>query len=107
MALPWERDLYKPLNMANIQGYPNQMSSYVNKWLPKFFGNNVITVEDQIYVMGRDIDNVCIDHEDVAMRLFSSSLNEEAIDWFKGLPDNQIKTYDAFTTLIKSRWPRK
>ena len=67
----------------------------------------MITVEDHIYVIGWDMENACIDHEDVAMRLFASSLTEEALDWFKGLPDNQIKTYDAFTTLIKSRWPRK
>jgi hypothetical protein len=100
MARPWERDLYKPLNMTNIQGYPNQMPTNVNKWLPKFPGNNVITVEDHIYVMGRDMDNAGIDHEDVAMRLFASSLTEEALDWFKGLPDNHIMTYDAFFRLI-------
>jgi hypothetical protein len=107
MARPWARDLYKPLNMANIQGYPNKMPTEVNKWLPKFLGNNVITVEDHIYVMGRDMDNAGIDHEDVAMRLFTSSLTEEALDWFKGLPDNHITTYDAFSTLFKRRWSRK
>jgi hypothetical protein len=74
MARPWERDLYKPLNMANIQGYPNKMLTDVNKWFPKFPRNNVITVEDHIYVMGRDMDNAGIDHEDVAMKLFASSL---------------------------------
>jgi hypothetical protein len=25
MTHPWERDLYKPLNMENIQGYPKKM----------------------------------------------------------------------------------
>jgi hypothetical protein len=107
MTRPWARDLYKPLNMANIQGDPNKMPTNVNKWLPRFPGNNVITVEDHIYVMGRDMDNAGIDHEDLAMRLFASSLIEEALDWFKGLPDNQITTYDAFTALFKSRWSRK
>jgi hypothetical protein len=53
------------------------------------------------------MDNAGIDHEDVAMRLFASSLTEEALDWFKGLPDNHITTYDAFSTLFKSRWSRK
>jgi hypothetical protein len=79
------------------------MPTKVNKWLPKFPGNNVITVEDHIYVMGRDMDNAGIDHEDVAMRLFTSSLTEEALDWFKGLSDNHITTYDSFSTLFKSR----
>jgi hypothetical protein len=79
----------------------------VNKWLPKFRGNNVITVKDRIYVMGRDMDNAGIDHEDVATRLFASSFTEEALDWFRGLPDNHIMTYDAFSNLFKSRWLRK
>jgi hypothetical protein len=83
------------------------MPTKVNKWLPKFPGNNVITVEDHIYVMGRDMDNAGIDHEDVAMRLFASSLTEEALDWFKGLPDNHITSYDAFSNLFKRRWSRK
>jgi hypothetical protein len=110
MDFPWERDLYKPLNMANIQGYPNTMPKEVNKWLPKFQGNNVITVEDHIYVMGWDMDNAGIEHEDVAMRLFYSSLTEEALDWFRGLPDNHFTSYDVFFQLIqeemveKGRW---
>jgi len=86
--------------MANIQGHPNKMPTDVNKWLPK-------TAEDHIYVMGRDMDNAGIDHEDVAMRLFASSLTEEALDWFKGLPDNHIMTYDAFFALFRSRRSRK
>ena len=53
------------------------------------------------------MDNVGIDHEDVAMRLFASSLTEEALDWFKGLPNNHITSYDAFSNLFKSRWSKK
>jgi hypothetical protein len=75
--------------------------------LPKFLGNNLITVEDHIYVMGRDMDNAGIDYEDVSMRLFASSLIEEALDWFKGLPDNHITSYGDFSTLFKRRWSRK
>jgi hypothetical protein len=56
--------------MANIQGYPNKKPTKLNKWLPKFLGNNVIIVEDHIYVMGQDMDNVGIDHEYVDIKLF-------------------------------------
>jgi hypothetical protein len=58
--------------MANIQGYPNKVPTDIHKWLPKFPGNNVITVKDHIYVMGRDKDNAGIDHEDVTMKIFAS-----------------------------------
>jgi hypothetical protein len=87
--------------MANIQGNPNKMPTKVNKWLPKFRGNNVITAEDHIYVIIWDMDNAGIDHEYVTMRLFSSSLTEEALDWFKGLPDIHITSYDDFSNLFK------
>jgi hypothetical protein len=93
--------------MANIQGYPNKTPTNFNKWLQKFPGNNVITTEDHIYVMGCDLENVGIDHKDVAMRLFASSLTKEALDWFKGLPDNHITSYDDFSTLFNRRWSRK
>jgi hypothetical protein len=53
------------------------------------------------------MDNEGIDHEDVSMRLFASSLTEEALDWFRGLPVNHIMTYDVFSTLFKRRWSRK
>jgi hypothetical protein len=48
-----------------------------------------------------------IEHEDVAMSLFASSLTEEALDWFRGLPDNHLTSYEAFSNLFKSRWSTK
>jgi hypothetical protein len=57
MAQPWENDLYKPLNMPTIHGYPNIMPKYSNKWFPKFPGNNVAIVEDHLYTIGWDMDN--------------------------------------------------
>jgi hypothetical protein len=78
-----------------------------NKWLPKFPGNNVVTVEDHLYVMGRDMDNAGIEHEDVAMKLISLSLTDEALDWFRSLPDNHLTSYEAFANLFKSRWSTK
>jgi hypothetical protein len=93
--------------MSNIQGYPNTMPKEVNKWLPNFPENNVIIVEDHIYVMGWDMNNAGIEHEDVAMELFASSLNEEDLDWFRGLPDNHLTSYIDFSNLFKNRWSTK
>ena len=97
MAHPLGKYLYKPLNMANIQGYPNIMPKEVNKWLSNFRGNNVITVEDHLYVMGWDMDNAGIEHEDVAMKLFASSLTEEVLSWFRDLLDNHLTSYEYFS----------
>jgi hypothetical protein len=90
--------------MSTIQGYPNTMEKVSNKWLLKFPRNNVVTAEDHIYVMGQDMDNVGIEHENVAMRLFASSLIEEALDWFIVLLNNHLTSYKYFSNLFKSRW---
>jgi len=66
-----------------------------------------VTVEDHIYVMGQYMDNAGIEHEDVAMRLLASSLTKESLDWFKGLLDNHLKSYEAFANLFKRRWSTK
>jgi len=52
MAHPWEKYLYKPLIMANIFRYLNTMPKESHKWFPNFSGNNVITVDNNIYAMG-------------------------------------------------------
>jgi hypothetical protein len=66
-----------------------------------------VTVEDHIYVLGRDMENAGIEHEDVAMNLFSSSLTEESLDWFRRLLDNYLTSYESFSNLFKSRWSTK
>jgi hypothetical protein len=78
MACPWEKDLYKALNMASIVGYPNTMPKETNKCLPKFSGNNVVTDENHLYGIGRDMENEGVEHEDVAMNLLATSLTEDA-----------------------------
>jgi hypothetical protein len=107
MAHPWEKDLYKPLNLASIIGYPNVMPKETNKWLPKFSGNNVVTVEEHLYAIGRDMENEGVEHEDVAMKLLATSLTEDAQRWFKGFPDNHLASYEDFAKLFKSRWETK
>jgi hypothetical protein len=53
------------------------------------------------------MDNAGIEHEDVAMRLFDSSLTEEALDWFRGIPDNHLTSYEYFSNLFKRIWSTK
>jgi hypothetical protein len=107
MAHTWTSNLFKPLNLATIVGYPNTMPKEIHKWLPKFVGNNVITPEDHLYAIGVELLNAGIEHEDVAMRLLAMSLTEDAQRWFRGLPDNHLASYDDFAKLLKSRWSTK
>jgi hypothetical protein len=77
--------------MANIPGYPNNMSKESHKWFPKFTGNNVVIVEEHIDAIVVAMEDNDIEHEDVVMKLLDSSLDEDANKWFKNIQrQNQI-----------------
>jgi hypothetical protein len=83
------------------------MPKEINKWLPNFSGNNVITTEQHLHAIGRDMQNEGVEHEDVAMKLLATSLTEDAQRWFDGLPDDHLTTYEDFAKLFKTRWSLK
>jgi len=76
-------------------------------WLPKFTGINVITTKEHLDAIGMAMEDKTIEHEDVAMKLLASSLDEDAKKWFKGLLDNHLYSYEAFVKLFKGRWRTK
>jgi hypothetical protein len=107
MALqPWVTNAYKALDMSRIQGYPHNMPDKFEKWLPKFSRNNVITAQDHLSsfynVLG--IHLVPNESEDVVMKLFSISLEENARSWFNSLPEKSIKSWQAFHDAFMKRW---
>jgi hypothetical protein len=106
-AHTWASILYKHLNLATIPGYPNAIPKESHKWLPKFTENNVITPEERLEAIGVAIKDNDVEHEDVAMKLLAMSLDEDARQWYKGLPDNHLTSYEAFAKLFKERWTTK
>jgi hypothetical protein len=42
----WPSNLFKPLDMTAIPGYPRQMPPKYEKWLPKFNGIDAIGAEE-------------------------------------------------------------
>jgi hypothetical protein len=64
--------------MDSIVGYPNTMPKEINKWLPNFSGNNVVTAKEHLYVIGQDMENEVVEHEDVVMKLLATSLTEDS-----------------------------
>jgi hypothetical protein len=79
------------------------MPKETNKWSPKFMGNNVVTTEEHLYAIGRDMENEGVEHEDVAMKLLATCLTIYAQRWFKGLHDNHLASYEYFAKLFKGR----
>lgn len=92
MAKPSLANAFKPFYMSTIPRYPNKMPHKFDEWLPKFFGHNVITVEEHINKFYWRMSGFYIGEEDVVMKLFALSLEESAITWFQDLPNKGIKT---------------
>jgi hypothetical protein len=72
----WLFTLFKPLDMSAIPGYPRQMPPKYEKWLPKFFGTDAISVEEHMsnFWAFFQLHPISDDVEDLVMKLFSATL---------------------------------
>jgi len=102
---PWVTNSCKELDMFRIQVYPHNMIDKFEKWLQKFSGNNVITAEQHLSSLCGVFEHHLVpnDHEDVVMKHFSISLEENERSWYHILLEMNIKSWqdfhDAFITI--------
>jgi hypothetical protein len=87
-------DLYKPCDFTAINGYPHAIPKKALDKLPSFQGNNAISAKAHIRAFTHCVNKWCgnVAHEDVKMKLFVLSLEEDALDWFSYFADNKFKT---------------
>jgi hypothetical protein len=95
--------------MTGIQGFPHDLPKYVGRWLPKFSNHNEISVEDHLisFYNALGLHDAQYEHEDVIMRLFSSSLIGDARSWYNNLPNKGIKTWEVLQSTFLKRWEVK
>jgi hypothetical protein len=105
----WSSNLFKPLDMSAIPGYPRQMPPKYEKWLPKFTGTDAISAEEHMSSFWAffQLHPIADDAEDLVMKLFSATLYDAARRWYLGLPDGSIKTMDRLEELFLRRWSIK
>jgi hypothetical protein len=97
----WSSKLFKLLDMMGIPGYPRKMPPKYEKCLQKFTGNDVANVLwVQLHLISDDV-------EDLAMKLFSTTLHHGARHWYNGLPDASIKTMDRLDEVFLKWWSVK
>jgi len=98
-------NLYKALDISAIQGAPYAMLEKYNKWIPKYYGNNIITIKEHIgkFQEAMEEHEVVDDHEDVVMNICVFSL-EDARMWFRNLDDTSVKTWNDFRGLFLEPW---
>ena len=93
-------DFFKPLDFTQIAGTPHAIRNDAIKKLPTFQGNNAIIAKSHLQKFSRLLVGYCNevarDHDDVKMKLFALSLEEDVGDWYLDLDDNTYKTLDEF-----------
>jgi len=94
-------DRYKPLNLPPaLHAFPNNY----HKYLPRFDGENGITVQKHIQGFENYLELFEIDKDDVIIRHFSISLQSRVKSWFKNLPIASISNFQQFVKFFLDRW---
>jgi hypothetical protein len=64
--------VYAPLDLTAIQGQPHALPTgeYCDR-LPKFVGNNALTIEEHLNAFLKSVDDLEVEHEDVVMKMFT------------------------------------
>jgi len=68
--------------------------------------NNVITDEDHLARFYNAVGEVDVpqDHEDVVMKLFSLSLEEDVKVWYRAITDRSIRSWQDFHDAFMKGW---
>jgi hypothetical protein len=74
------------------------------KYMPKFTGEEDITVEEHLVSFYSYADNINIENEDVWMRVFVQSLDGEVRKWFRGLTPGSIAGIEALDDVFLRQW---
>jgi hypothetical protein len=106
MNSKWDSGNYKPLDMSNIPGYPQQMPFEYRNLLSEFTGGDRERVDYHMrnfwnFFLSYPIDDYV---EDVVMKLFSATLFFNANEWYDNLPDASIMTMKKFEETFLKRW---
>jgi hypothetical protein len=109
MTSQWDPGNYKPLDMRKIPGYPRKMPLSYKKWVPRFFGRDGESPDYHMSQFWEFFQHFPVrdEAEDIVMKLFSSSLHEEAKRWYDSLPAASITSMDHFEEIFLERWALK
>jgi hypothetical protein len=77
------------------------------KYMPKFTGEEDITIEEHLVSFYNYADNINIENEDVWTRVFVQILDGEARKWFRGLTPGSIIGIEALDDAFLRHWETK
>jgi hypothetical protein len=101
-------DLYKPIDFSAISGYPHVIPEKAIENLPCFQSNN-INARRHVQRVSHCFNKWCCNtlYEDVGMKLFILSFDDDDLDWFTSLKDKQIRTFKELTNAFMEKWKEK
>lgn len=104
-------DLFAPFDFNAIVGYPHALPEKALEKLPTFLGNNAISAKTHLKAFSLCINKWCNaaqhNHQDVKMKLFALSLEDEAFNWFSNLEDNKYPTLSSLVDQFMDKWGDK
>ena len=76
------------------------------KWLPKFTGSDEENANKHVcdFYAFFELHPISDDSEDLAMKLFSATLHDNAKRWYDDLPDASITSMDQLEKVFLKRW---
>lgn len=80
-----------PINVPSTQHATPKNASWN---IIKFKADGTRTAEEHINLYKEAMARMNVTHEDVACRLFSLSLDDQALDWYVSLPHGSITSWD-------------
>ncbi len=84
----------------NIDAFPHGYLEH----LPKYNREIGSSIEDYLQAFLDFANNMNIEQENVYMRSFVQSLEENVRTWFKQLPTNSIRYLEELTNICKIQW---
>jgi hypothetical protein len=77
--------------------------------LPCFQINNVVDARHHVNRVSHCFNKWCCNalYEDVGMKLFILSFDDDDLDWFTELKDKEVKTYNELIDAFMEKWKEK
>lgn len=93
---------YKPLNFSDIEGYPHPFLIELKDQMPLFHAKECELVVKYVKSFCEVIEDFHICVEDIAMKFFMRSLQDDAREWYNSFPMQIISSWECFKRLFLS-----
>jgi hypothetical protein len=105
MSAPWLDDIYKPLGFSQINGAPHDIPEKAIDSISTFQRNNVVSAFNHLAKFKSVTFRASgARHLDVTMKLFALSLEDDAVECWKGLPNNSFNAWAPLENAFLEKW---